>query len=303
MKSGTSVTFPETISQFGLNPFGGNGALVNFHFENSLREGVVCILDSNYQAFYSIDYKELKRVAPGVTGTFIIHPDCERIGYAACTSCILESVEFSSNLTWASNYAFYISGIKSFNFSHVYCQDNAFHGSLITSADIPGYWGRVERGIFYATRFMTRATIGNGVTQIESYAFGESLLSDGLQLPDTLEELGTGCFTSCKFMTLTLPTQCLKIIGARAFDTCMNIPDIVIPACVEVVREYAFSGCTNVSSIILENCNTAWTEKSFYGILGRVKPTCIATRLFTAHLQSIHPQKLMLESEFFIITI
>lgn len=149
-----------------MNPFGGNSQLVSFSFDNGETVGTNYAMDDASQAVYTQDYKILKRVAPGIRNTFTIHPSCEKIGYAACSSCMFSTASFSESLELLDSYAFYVARITAFNLSHVYCKDNAFHGAYLTSCDIPGYWGCIENAVFYANTRMVTAIIGSGITYI-----------------------------------------------------------------------------------------------------------------------------------------
>lgn len=287
-KSGNSLTFPENIEEFGLNPFSGNGAIRAFYFSNGKMEGTSCIIDSNRYAIYTKGYKELKRVVPANVA-FTLHSDCETIGYAACTACNFHGITIPAinKLSLVESYAFYASGIQSFDFTNVYCKDNSFHGARLTSVTVPGWWGQIENAVFYSTTILTKAVLKSGITHVHSHAFN-SPLTQGLELPDTLEEIGYMSFWGCGFPSLTLPDKSLKYIRQSAFEACTHFSDLYIPACVLLVEDFAFSTCSKVTTVIFENCNTRWTPNSFYGIDQQTQPTCVATRFFTKYMPNTY---------------
>ncbi|MBR5445061.1 MAG: leucine-rich repeat domain-containing protein, partial [Clostridia bacterium] len=87
-----------------------------------------------------------------------------------------------------------------------------------------------------------RLVVGNGVTSIGSYAFGEAANLVNLDMPNTVTAINEGAFGQCtSLLSVRLPSS-LKTIGPAAFMLSgLNYVDL--PASVTTVGEFAFAGC------------------------------------------------------------
>ena len=89
---------------------------------------------------------------------------------------------------------------------------------------------------------LTTFTVPDGVTQIESYAFGECSSLTAVTLPD-----GLTAIDSC------------------AFCGCASLPEIAIPESVTSIGDGAFLGCTSLKALTVDEKNTSY--KSTDGVL------------------------------------
>ena len=91
--------------------------------------------------------------------------------------------------------------------------------------------------------------IPDGVTEIESYAFGGCINIKDIKLPETLESIGYYAFGSCTGLeSIKIPSK-VKTIGREAFEYCSNLKKIILPESVESIGTDAFSGCNEEFTI------------------------------------------------------
>ena len=89
------------------------------------------------------------------------------------------------------------------------------------------------------------------VTVIKKNAFHEESVQS-VYLPDTINEIGYGAFSSCRsLMSINIPIT-LEEIESNTFILCESLTGITLPATVTKIQSSAFCG-TGISSINLEN--------------------------------------------------
>ena len=134
----------------------------------------------------------------------------------------------------------------------------------------------IENGVLKRyTGDSTPATVPDGVTVIDSYAFKEHEYIKKITLPEGVEKIGFSAFYKCESLEeLNLPSS-LKMIEALAFsecnalktwvtipdemtrieagtfDECYHLPGVTIPETVTEIGEYAFFLCHGMREIKL----------------------------------------------------
>ena len=77
---------------------------------------------------------------------------------------------------------------------------------------------------------ITRAVIGEGITNISQQAFADSPALKSVSLPDSLTSLDLSCFSACKALTsVTIPRNTVKI-GEYVFADCIALTALVVDA-------------------------------------------------------------------------
>ena len=118
------------------------------------------------------------------------------------------------------------------------------------------------------------AFIHYGITSISSYGFLDCINLLGINIPDSVAEIGVGAFTNCKSLTKmiipgsvkTIRNQaffhCSKLnylninygvknIDHSAFHSCASLLTVTIPGSVEYVNELTFAYCTKLQNITI----------------------------------------------------
>ena len=175
----------------------------------------------------------------------------------------------SSNFTPVTQY--YASGYSTTNYIP----------SGLTTVTITGahddYYGyaavSIGYGAFYNCDMIESVTIGDGVTNIGSYAFNDC---DGLTdfTTDSTGQIGSYAFYSCGYLDTVDLGESMTSIGSYAFENCTSITEIVVPESVTSIGEDAFAGCYNLTEITLpfvgssRNGNTSSSNHLFGYIFG-----------------------------------
>lgn len=142
-----------------------------------------------------------------------------------------------------------------------------------------------------------KVVISEGITTICDSAFSSTeiiyeydFLKDGIQLPDSLKEIGKNAFAyGYRLQNISIPKNvqviesgafasnkslqqvtiqegsCLNRIGEYAFSSCMKLEEINLPASVTYIGEGAFADCKKIKDIILPNSLQMLGDSAFDG--------------------------------------
>ena len=148
-------------------------------------------------------------------------------------------------------------------------------GTLTISGkgEMYSYWntGIYAYGTPWRDARVTRVVIQEGVTTIGSYAFIENRDIASVQIPDTVETIGSGAFQGTHLKEVVIPDS-VTTIGSEAFRGCNELKDITIskgmtdlgyvfPDCTALERvtipsgvtslSATFVGCTSLKQVVL----------------------------------------------------
>ncbi|MCL2383510.1 MAG: leucine-rich repeat domain-containing protein [Oscillospiraceae bacterium] len=106
--------------------------------------------------------------------------------------------------------------------------------------------------------------IPEGIHIIAQDALDDSLRDDiiEIQLPESLEKIETGVFSSCFHLQKVLGGKGLKKIGTNAFSNNENLTTFDLST-VEEVGSFAFSDCTSLENVGLINAKSLGTQAFF----------------------------------------
>jgi len=94
-----------------------------------------------------------------------------------------------------------------------------------------------------------------------------------IELPFTLEVIGSGAFSGCSGLTsITIPPT-VTTIGWSAFDGCKGLTSITIPPSVTDVNEWAFSNCGGLTEFSISGSMTSIVKGMFAGCSGLTSVT------------------------------
>ena len=128
-------------------------------------------------------------------------------------------------------------------------------------------YGRSDSPDLAYNNAIKKIEIGDGVTDINMYAFyGCSSLSS-ITIPDSITSIGNSAFYSCYALSsITIPDSVTRIDG-YAFDYCQSLSSVTIPDSVTSIDYYAFYGCSSLSSITIPDSVTRIDGYNFYACL------------------------------------
>ena len=243
----TSITIPDTVTDFGNNAFYACGYLTNITIPDSVisigesafrYSGLTSITipdkiyDINYYTF--ADCVKLESVSIG--------SKVYNIGTSAFYNCTsLESIIIPDNVTGISQWAFLdCSNLKSVTFGKKLNNINssAFSGcnnlEEIHISDI-GSWCEIY--------FWDEKT--NPLSLAHKLYLNNELVVD-LTIPGSVERISGYAFVSCSSLRSVTIENGVKKISAYAFKDCENLERVSIPDSVIEVDAEAFNGCNKL---------------------------------------------------------
>lgn len=131
---------------------------------------------------------------------------------------------------------------------------------------LPEYNGKPVT-IIYAKAFaksnITRVTIPDSVTTIESEAFSNCKNLVSATIGNGVTSIGDGAFRDCdKLKNVTIGNG-VTMIGNNAFSECDNLSSIIIPDSVTTIDDYAFWYCKSLANVTMGNSVTHIGDKAF----------------------------------------
>ena len=236
------------------------------------------------------------------------------IGEAAFSNCAnLTRIDISSNLTNIGELAFenckslsnmYFNGtleqwcnmdlsgwdLKPMSYvDHFFIKnDENIDAELAGDISIPETVTKIKPYIFNGFRNITKVTISNTVTTIDSFAFydcskltniifesssqlkiiGESAFAScvaliGIEMPEGVTTIGESAFAFCVGLTnIEIPEGVINI-SKETFSLCENLERVEIPSSVVSIGESAFFNCNKLSSIEIPSSVKIIDETSF----------------------------------------
>lgn len=153
----------------------------------------------------------------------------------------LINVTMGANVKTIGDYAFYKTGVVSFDFSGI--------------ESIGDY--------AFALTYLTAAEFSDSLEEIGDYAFNASKLTK-LILPANLTSYGTNIYTSCTMATEIVIETGVTAIPSSAFSGCTNVKQLEIPSSVTTIGMGAFSSCSALTSVTIPSSVTSIGSNAFY---------------------------------------
>ncbi|MBE6770965.1 MAG: leucine-rich repeat domain-containing protein [Ruminococcaceae bacterium] len=209
-----------------------------------------------------------------------IPPLLTKIGYGAFSGCPLKKVYVPSNIEVIEADAF---ACKNYTIKEIVIAEGveeigscAFSGAMVDELIIPStikkiniealtevyintlYYNAIEAeiinysditGSLFATVGGTLPTLifGEGVKTIPDYFAFKSKV-EAVELPDSVEYIGSYAFGNCFYLTTVNMPNNLKVIGERAFHQ-TDISELILPYGLQTIGERAFAGCVYLADV------------------------------------------------------
>ena len=146
----------------------------------------------------------------------------------------------------------------------------------MTSASIPNGVTSIDSFAFFDCYHLTSVTIGNSVTYIGDYAFSGCSVLTSVTIPNSVTSIGVSAFEYCNDLTSVTIGNSVTSIGRYAFYAC-GLLSVTIPNSVTIIDTATFSYCSNLTSITIGNSVTSIKEDAFYRCYRLASIKCLAS--------------------------
>lgn len=136
----------------------------------------------------------------------------------------------------------------------------------VSSVFIPATVTSIGRFAFRCCKFLATVTFAEG-SQLKS--IGVSAFSGTtpahpifteIQIPDSVETIGTNAFHNCQDLeSITLPAS-LKTIESSAFGYCRNLSEIELPTSLTTIEISVFDGCSSLETVFYDGSLEQWSR-------------------------------------------
>ena len=213
---------------------------------------------------YSLDMKKIVTVPAGMTGSFTLPAEVEKIGYGAFEGSALDAVLFPEeiNLLSIGNRAFFgaesiteieiprsVVAIDYYAFAYAKrlekvtfaegsrltgIYEGAFYAAgALSDITVPDGAVEISDFAFYGCHGLTSLPVGDSdaLKMIGSYAFAYTGISGELTIPESIDELGSYAFLGIKAEKITVPAANARdlTIGIGAFGEANSLTEITLP--------------------------------------------------------------------------
>ena len=152
----------------------------------------------------------------------------------------------------------------------------------VSSIFIPATVTSIGRFAFRCCKFLATVTFAEG-SQLKS--IGVSAFSGTtsahprfkeIQIPDSVETIGTSAFHNCQDLeSITLPAS-LKTIESSTFSDCRNLSEVKLPASLKAIQSYVFGGCSDLKTVSYDGSLAQWSQiTADNGFLGDSHPSLV----------------------------
>ncbi|MDE7386997.1 MAG: leucine-rich repeat domain-containing protein [Muribaculaceae bacterium] len=242
-----SMYIPANVERIGNNAFAGCKSLstllidpANTHFatENNL--------------LYTADYHTLLQVA-GAYRFITVNSATKEIAPYAFNGCIAHTIILPSGLKKIDEYAFFrcaeLTSLELPDGLEVISRGAFSYCSSLNEITLPALY-RIPDELFMASG-ITSVKFAGAVIKVGSKAFSACPNLEGIDLPNSVDEIENGAFEQCRaLIRVTLPYYTLKTIGDNAFHECTRLNDITLPYSLVSIGDNAFSGCTSIDNVV-----------------------------------------------------
>ena len=134
----------------------------------------------------------------------------------------------------------------------------------LSHADIPGGVAVIGYCAFDECAALTDVSISPNATEIGSYAFFRSGLTD-VKIPSGVVYIGWHAFRNCQNLRSVEIPNSVETIDMGAFQDCASLESVEIPDSVKYVAQSAFEGCSSLRSVKLSQSLTHISPRTFLG--------------------------------------
>ncbi|WP_353333551.1 leucine-rich repeat domain-containing protein [Bacteroides sedimenti] len=277
----TSVTIPDNLNSFGIEPFSGclnmksliasdknrkfssqDGVL----FNKSKTQLIACLAS---ESSYKIPASVVSVAANAFAGckglvSVTIPGNVASIGTNAfkdCASLKEMIIEDGNNQLLMGDYSLKYGTVIDFIFPESPLE-KVYVGRVLSNND------RECSPFAFFKKSIRQVTVGEGMNAIGSNAFLGCTSLISISIPASVKSIGSQAFYHCSSLTsVALPNR-ISYIGGNAFSDCSALTSIVIPDSVRCIRAGTFANCTSLMSLSIPDNVTSVIGNAFEGCTG-----------------------------------
>ncbi len=122
---------------------------------------------------------------------------------------------------------------------------------------------KIESGAFQNESLMEGVVIPKGITKIEGATFASCYKLATIRLPEGITEFGTSAFfDNYSLQYIDFPNS-LITFGHGSFYRCSGLKEVIIPNNVTTIGIGSFSGCSGLEKVVLGSSVTTLKERAF----------------------------------------
>ncbi len=200
------------------------------------------------------------------------------LGWGVFRDCtFLASANIPKKVTSIGEYLFYnCTLLDQVYFDAVSCSDlnrtsDVFYNAGISGEGIDVVFGsavqKIPAYLFYVRNTshlpnLVSVTVGDSVTSIGDYAFGNCSSLGSVKMGDSVTTIGAYAFYGCSGLSEFTLTEKISSIGESAFEDCTALTSVTLPQSVTSIGNHAFKGCTLLTSLTINGLPDSITEGS-----------------------------------------
>ncbi len=178
--------------------------------------------------------------------------------FYGCNNSNFKKIIIPQTVTSIGDYAFAnCTALRSFDFSGEPTLSSigkyVFSGDLsLLEVILPNTVQNTEfEGLFKDCAMLTNTNIPNSVTIIGEYTYFGANMLEGIDIPESVVEIGAFAFKDCFNMEMeNINFSLLKSIGESAFENCYLLRGIKAES-IESIGNNAFNGCRDITEITI----------------------------------------------------
>lgn len=97
-----------------------------------------------------------------------------------------------------------------------------------------------------------------------------------IQIPDSVERIGTNAFHNCQDLESITLLASLKTIEVGAFSGCRNLSEVKLPASLKAIQSSVFADCSSLETVFYDDSLEQWSQiNTSNGFLGDSSPSLV----------------------------
>ncbi len=270
----TEVTLPDGVDTIGTTAFSSCIGLEKVNFE-----GKVTKIGTN--AFSDCTSLEEFDVPEGITYLDSILEGCESLTRIRLSStvrgfCYGEEMDFAPFYDVPSLQEIEVDEQNKFMKMNgkglytadgttllYYCEDGATQVYQVVSGTVVIGAGAFRRPMFDGMETaLSEVALPESVKEIREGAFEYRAGLEQINLPDSLQTIGTRAFNGCRSLRgLTIrETGSLESIESAAFQNCISLEEFMVPESVKLLGADAFNKCVSLQQIEYKGTKAEWQK-------------------------------------------